>query len=344
MKIKEVEELVHMNGQTIRYYDKLGFLHPNRDENGYRNYTMDDVKILKRIRFLRELDISLELIGIILDNPDEFQNVLEKHIQTLKVQVNHLETVERKCEEINKKNIPLLDAIVDGEFLEISEMSNSIIKEILQKTRDYIQPYSCITLGKKTTPFELIRNLLAALLGCIIFTGIFYVFIYNTLKFSISIPIVIAILFIVWVMISTALFHEKFFEFRDRDFYIYDSSHYSKLNNFIYVVKNKTLQKAYHYNYHDIEKVSVKIIKKYSSIGIGYGICKYFNVIYYFKMHDGNTFMIDSTFSQESDQQRKTVFDILDFHNVIIEDKQNFREGIIQEEMSLYDYLDKNIS
>ena len=73
MKIKEVEELVHMNGQTIRYYDKLGFLHPNRDENGYRNYTMEDIKILKRIRFLRELDISLELIGIILDNPDELE-------------------------------------------------------------------------------------------------------------------------------------------------------------------------------------------------------------------------------------------------------------------------------
>lgn len=213
MKIKEVEELVHMNGQTIRYYDKLGFLHPNRDENGYRNYTMEDIKILKRIRFLRELDISLELIGIILDNPDEFQNVLEKHIQTLKVQVNNLETIERKCEEINKKNIPLLDAIVDGGFQDISEMSNSKIKDILKKTRDYIQPYSCITLGKKTTPFELIRNLLAVLLGCIFITSIIYVFIYNMLKISIATPIVIAIVFVVWIIISIALFHEKFFEF-----------------------------------------------------------------------------------------------------------------------------------
>ena len=341
MKIKEVEELVHMNGQTIRYYDKLGFLHPNRDENGYRNYTMEDIKILKRIRFLRELDISLELIGIILDNPDEFQNVLEKHIQTLKVQVNNLETIERKCEEINKKNIPLLDAIVDGGFQDISEMSNSKIKDILKKTRDYIQPYSCITLGKKTTPFELIRNLLAVLLGCIFITSIIYVFIYNMLKISIATPIVIAIVFVVWIIISIALFHEKFFEFRDKDFYIYDSSNYNKLNNFIYILKNITLQKAYHYNYSDIERVSIKIIKKYTSIG--YGISKCFNVINYFKMNDGHTFMLDSSFSIENKQQRKTVFDILDFHNVVIEDKQNFREGIIQEEMSLYDYLDNNI-
>ena len=68
MKIKEVEKLVSMNSQTIRYYDKLGFLHPQRDENGYRNYSMEDVKILKRIRFLRELDISLELIGVTAPN------------------------------------------------------------------------------------------------------------------------------------------------------------------------------------------------------------------------------------------------------------------------------------
>ena len=28
MKIKEVENMLQMNSQTIRYYDKLGFLNP----------------------------------------------------------------------------------------------------------------------------------------------------------------------------------------------------------------------------------------------------------------------------------------------------------------------------
>ncbi len=77
MKIKEVEKMLQMNSQTIRYYDKLGFLNPKRDENGYRNYTMDDIKTLKKIRFLRELDIPLEMIERILLNQDEFQNILE---------------------------------------------------------------------------------------------------------------------------------------------------------------------------------------------------------------------------------------------------------------------------
>ena len=57
MKIKEVEKLLQINSQTIRYYEKLGFLKPKRDENGYRNYTQEDVQILRKIHFLRDLDI-----------------------------------------------------------------------------------------------------------------------------------------------------------------------------------------------------------------------------------------------------------------------------------------------
>lgn len=83
MKIKEVENMLQMNSQTIRYYDKLGFLNPQWDENGYRNYTVEDLKVLKKIRFLRELDISLEMIERILQNQNEFQKVLNQHIKTL---------------------------------------------------------------------------------------------------------------------------------------------------------------------------------------------------------------------------------------------------------------------
>ena len=82
-------------------------------------------------------------------------------------------------------------------------------------------------------------------------------------------------------------------------------------------------------------------MKKYTSIG--YGVSQFFKVMYYFTMRDGSTFVVDSTFSGENAQQRKTVFDILDYHNVNIEDEQNFREGLVQEEMSLYEYLEKNI-
>ena len=109
MKIKEVEKKLQMNSQTIRYYDKLGFPNPKRDENGYRNYTMDDIKTLKKIRFLRELDIPLEMIERILLNQDEFQNILEQHLQTLQLQVENLAEIQQKCLKLTQKNLSLIN-------------------------------------------------------------------------------------------------------------------------------------------------------------------------------------------------------------------------------------------
>ena len=52
--------------------------------------------------------------------------------------------------------------------LGIIEIKKSKIKEALQKTRDYIQPISCITLGHKTTSFEFLKRSLSLLLTYIL--------------------------------------------------------------------------------------------------------------------------------------------------------------------------------
>ena len=45
MKIKEVEELVGLARSNIRYYERQGLLHPERDqENSYREYTEEDIE------------------------------------------------------------------------------------------------------------------------------------------------------------------------------------------------------------------------------------------------------------------------------------------------------------
>ena len=62
MTIKEVEELSNMTRANIRFYEKEGLITPQRDSNGYRNYTEQDVDILKRIRLLRTVHLGLEEI------------------------------------------------------------------------------------------------------------------------------------------------------------------------------------------------------------------------------------------------------------------------------------------
>ena len=60
MTIKEMEELSGIPRANIRFYEKEGLIAPQRNANGYRNYSEEDLNTLKRIRLLRMVHISLE--------------------------------------------------------------------------------------------------------------------------------------------------------------------------------------------------------------------------------------------------------------------------------------------
>lgn len=51
MTIKEIESLSGLTRANIRFYEQQGFLSPERHENGYREYTEEDLEILKRFVF-----------------------------------------------------------------------------------------------------------------------------------------------------------------------------------------------------------------------------------------------------------------------------------------------------
>ncbi len=56
-------KIIGVNAQTLRYYEKLGILKPERDaENGYRRYTDLDVRRVLYCRLYRALGFSLDEI------------------------------------------------------------------------------------------------------------------------------------------------------------------------------------------------------------------------------------------------------------------------------------------
>ena len=58
MNIKEVEKVTGISSQNIRFYEKSGLVHPVRnEENGYREYDTNDIRILKLIKMFRMIDI-----------------------------------------------------------------------------------------------------------------------------------------------------------------------------------------------------------------------------------------------------------------------------------------------
>ena len=63
MTIKELEALTGLSRANIRFYEKEGLLSPLRRENGYREYTEEDVQTLLR----QVSDIVYEKNGIRLE-------------------------------------------------------------------------------------------------------------------------------------------------------------------------------------------------------------------------------------------------------------------------------------
>lgn len=78
MRIGEVATLFDVTTKTLRHYEKLGLLDPEREENGYRLYGPEDVLRVQRIRQLQSLGLSMQEIGRLLGRDDEvvWENVL----------------------------------------------------------------------------------------------------------------------------------------------------------------------------------------------------------------------------------------------------------------------------
>src|SRR5258708_37191094 len=55
LKIGDVARKVGVSPSVIRAWENLGLTRPRRTESKYRLYTPDDVKLLKRARFLRKV-------------------------------------------------------------------------------------------------------------------------------------------------------------------------------------------------------------------------------------------------------------------------------------------------
>jgi DNA-binding transcriptional MerR regulator len=102
MTIKEIEEASGMQRANIRYYEEEGFLNPEREKNGYRNYTEADLNILKKIKLLRSLHVSLEDIKAMHRGTQDLATTLEEHIAYLTAKQQDLEKSKYVCEKMQR--------------------------------------------------------------------------------------------------------------------------------------------------------------------------------------------------------------------------------------------------
>ena len=99
--IKEIADLAGVSTRTIRYYDEIDLLSPAETrDNGYRYYDQDSLLMLQQIMFLRELDVPLKEIHLILNQSGfNLLSGLEKHRIALQARAARL---SRLIETVNQ--------------------------------------------------------------------------------------------------------------------------------------------------------------------------------------------------------------------------------------------------
>jgi DNA-binding transcriptional MerR regulator len=103
-RIGEFAQIAQVSSRQLRFYDQLGLLQPARTDSqtGYRYYSVRQLPRLNSILALKELGLSLEQIGPLLNDqvsPAELRGMLmmkraqvEEALQQEELRIRHIES------------------------------------------------------------------------------------------------------------------------------------------------------------------------------------------------------------------------------------------------------------
>lgn len=131
LSIGEVSKIFNISKETLRYYDKIGILKPEiNEQNGYRFYEFKHLEKLGLILGIKLLGISLADIKKTIESEDlnEYKNLVLKQEEILQIKKKELEYLE---DNLNKSK-KVLNAVTDFkneynfENLKITQKSESL--------------------------------------------------------------------------------------------------------------------------------------------------------------------------------------------------------------------------
>ena len=101
MKINEVEQVVGITRKNIRFYEEQGLIAPKRQiENGYRNYSEEDIEVLWKVKFLRKLSVPIEEIRKLLCGSTTLEECLRKQEALLGREEENIGQIRQMCTEL----------------------------------------------------------------------------------------------------------------------------------------------------------------------------------------------------------------------------------------------------
>jgi DNA-binding transcriptional MerR regulator len=124
LTIQEVSRATGLSAHTLRYYERIGLIHPiNREENTRRCYTVDDVGWIDFLLKLRAIGMSIKDMQRYAELQRRGDSTLPERVEMLK---SLRDKVESHIEEMNEHlkliyyKIDYYEKIVEEQMLEKS--------------------------------------------------------------------------------------------------------------------------------------------------------------------------------------------------------------------------------
>jgi len=147
VKINEVEARVGITKKNIRFYEQEGLLNPRRNhENGYRDYSQQEVDTLMRIKLLRKLGLPLEEIRRLQTGHITVADAMRRHLITLERERENLEQAARLCRQLSEHDILLDELDADGLLTRMEHMEQEGTTFRDRHTRDVRRRYVAPTV------------------------------------------------------------------------------------------------------------------------------------------------------------------------------------------------------
>lgn len=91
--IGDISQSLGLSQRTVRYYEEMGIIKPNRTDGGFRTYSERDLELLRMVIQFKDLGMSLEEIGSLLaPGREPLSNSSLSHIyETLKAKRTEFE-------------------------------------------------------------------------------------------------------------------------------------------------------------------------------------------------------------------------------------------------------------
>lgn len=96
LKISEISKFYNIGIDSLRYYEKIGLIQPERLDNGYRQYNYIDLWKLNILKELKTLGFPLERIGTYFNNRNVESTIslFEEEIDTIDNQILYLQSLK----------------------------------------------------------------------------------------------------------------------------------------------------------------------------------------------------------------------------------------------------------